>query len=40
MLYEVITHCDVLAFGQQQECLIGSVDLVYRNSWNERNNFV
>ncbi len=28
-------HCDVLAFGQQQECLIGSVDLVYRNSWNE-----
>ncbi len=28
-------HFDVLAFGQQQECLVGTVDLVYRNSWNE-----
>lgn len=26
---------DVLSFGQQQRCLIGSVDLLYRNSWNE-----
>ncbi|RKF22112.1 class I adenylate cyclase [Alginatibacterium sediminis] len=26
---------DVLAFGRQQDCLIESIDLVYRNSWNE-----
>ncbi|SFN51234.1 adenylate cyclase, class 1 [Izhakiella capsodis] len=26
---------DVLSFGQQQQCLIGSIDLLYRNSWNE-----
>ncbi|AXF77863.1 class I adenylate cyclase [Erwinia tracheiphila] len=26
---------DVFSFGQQQECLIGSIDLLYRNSWNE-----
>ncbi|AIX75213.1 class I adenylate cyclase [Pantoea sp. PSNIH4] len=26
---------DVFSFGQQQQCLIGSVDLLYRNSWNE-----
>ena len=26
---------DVLSFGEQQQCLIGSVDLLYRNSWNE-----
>lgn len=28
-------NADVLAFGRQQECLVGTVDLVYRNSWNE-----
>ena len=28
-------NCDVLSFGREQECLVGSVDLVYRNSWNE-----
>ncbi|MTD29267.1 class I adenylate cyclase [Erwinia sorbitola] len=26
---------DVFSFGQQQQCLVGSVDLLYRNSWNE-----
>lgn len=26
---------DVLSFGQQQQCLVGSIDLLYRNSWNE-----
>ncbi|PIJ50779.1 adenylate cyclase [Erwinia sp. OLTSP20] len=26
---------DVFSFGQQQQCLIGSIDLLYRNSWNE-----
>ncbi|GKX61080.1 adenylate cyclase [Leminorella grimontii] len=26
---------DVLSFGSQEQCLIGSVDLLYRNSWNE-----
>lgn len=26
---------DVFNFGQQQQCLIGSIDLLYRNSWNE-----
>lgn len=26
---------DVFSFGLQQECLIGSIDLLYRNSWNE-----
>lgn len=26
---------DVFSFGQQQRCLIGSIDLLYRNSWNE-----
>lgn len=26
---------DMLSFGDEQECLVGSVDLVYRNSWNE-----
>jgi adenylate cyclase class 1 len=28
-------NLDVLSFGQQQQCLIGSIDLLYRNSWNE-----
>ncbi len=28
-------NADVLTFGQRQECLVGTVDLVYRNSWNE-----
>lgn len=26
---------DVFSFGKDQTCLVGSVDLVYRNSWNE-----
>ncbi len=26
---------DVFSFGQQQKCLVGSIDLLYRNSWNE-----
>lgn len=26
---------DILSYGDEQTCLIGSVDLVYRNSWNE-----
>jgi adenylate cyclase class 1 len=26
---------DMLCFGLRQECLIGTIDLVYRNSWNE-----
>jgi adenylate cyclase class 1 len=26
---------DVFSFGQQQQCLVGSIDLLYRNSWNE-----
>ncbi|WP_425482154.1 class I adenylate cyclase [Budvicia diplopodorum] len=26
---------DVFSFGKQEQCLIGSVDLLYRNSWNE-----
>ncbi len=26
---------DVLSFGEEQKCLIGSIDLLYRNSWNE-----
>lgn len=30
-----LRNLDVLSFGEQQQCLIGSVDLLYRNSWNE-----
>lgn len=26
---------DIFNFGESQHCLVGSVDLVYRNSWNE-----
>ncbi|MDF7679508.1 class I adenylate cyclase [Enterobacteriaceae bacterium ESL0689] len=26
---------DVFSFGELQQCLIGSIDLLYRNSWNE-----
>lgn len=26
---------DVFSFGQQHQCLVGSIDLLYRNSWNE-----
>jgi adenylate cyclase class 1 len=26
---------DVFSFGAQQQCLVGSIDLLYRNSWNE-----
>ncbi|MDR9825282.1 class I adenylate cyclase [Vibrio sp. FNV 38] len=28
-------NMNVFSFGQQNECLVGSVDLVYRNSWHE-----
>lgn len=30
-----INRLDILSFSDQQQCLIGSVDLVYRNSWQE-----
>ncbi|WP_337242114.1 class I adenylate cyclase [Proteus faecis] len=26
---------DVFSFGEKEQCLIGSIDLLYRNSWNE-----
>ena len=26
---------DVFSYGEHSECLIGSIDLIYRNSWNE-----
>jgi adenylate cyclase len=26
---------DIFSYGPEQKCLVGSVDLVYRNSWNE-----
>lgn len=26
---------DVFSFGEQEQCLVGSIDLLYRNSWNE-----
>ncbi|MGA7585187.1 MAG: class I adenylate cyclase [Rouxiella badensis] len=26
---------DVFSFGEKQQCLVGSIDLLYRNSWNE-----
>lgn len=26
---------DIFSFGETQQCLIGSIDLLYRNSWNE-----
>lgn len=26
---------DILSYGEHKECLVGSIDLVYRNSWNE-----
>lgn len=26
---------DVFSFGEEQNCPVGSVDLLYRNSWNE-----
>ncbi|NHB86922.1 class I adenylate cyclase [Photorhabdus tasmaniensis] len=26
---------DVFSFGESQQCLVGSIDLLYRNSWNE-----
>ncbi|MGL4771352.1 MAG: class I adenylate cyclase, partial [Plesiomonas shigelloides] len=29
------SQTDVFSFGQQQQSLVGSVDLLYRNSWNE-----
>ncbi|QUJ67420.1 class I adenylate cyclase [Photobacterium sp. GJ3] len=28
-------NTDIFSFGPEQACLVGSVDLVYRNSWNE-----
>lgn len=30
-----VRKLDVFSFGQQQQCLVGSIDLLYRNSWNE-----
>ncbi|MGY5451247.1 class I adenylate cyclase [Agarivorans sp. MS3-6] len=29
------TATDVFSFGRDSDCLVGSVDLVYRNTWNE-----
>ncbi|PHM36342.1 class I adenylate cyclase [Xenorhabdus innexi] len=26
---------DILSFGESQQCLVSSIDLLYRNSWNE-----
>lgn len=26
---------DIFSYGEHSECLIGSIDLIYRNSWNE-----
>ncbi|PSV42341.1 MULTISPECIES: class I adenylate cyclase [unclassified Photobacterium] len=26
---------DIFSYGPEQKCLVGSVDLIYRNSWNE-----
>ncbi len=28
-------NTDIFSYGAEQTCLVGSVDLVYRNSWNE-----
>ncbi|WP_420916070.1 class I adenylate cyclase [Photobacterium damselae] len=28
-------NTDIFSYGPEQHCLVGSVDLVYRNSWNE-----
>lgn len=28
-------NTDIFSYGSEQKCLVGSVDLVYRNSWNE-----
>ncbi|OOE96385.1 class I adenylate cyclase [Salinivibrio sp. IB643] len=28
-------NSDIFSYGPEQTCLVGSVDLVYRNSWNE-----
>jgi adenylate cyclase, class 1 len=28
-------NTDIFSYGTEQKCLVGSVDLVYRNSWNE-----
>ncbi len=28
-------NTDILSYGSDQQCLVGSIDLVYRNSWNE-----
>ncbi len=29
------TQGDVFCFGKDSQCIIGSIDLIYRNSWNE-----
>nr|WP_086939221.1 class I adenylate cyclase [Thaumasiovibrio occultus] len=28
-------NTDIFSFGEEQACLVGSVDFIYRNSWNE-----
>lgn len=35
MVHFDFRHLDVFSFGEQQQCLVGSIDLLYRNSWNE-----
>ena len=32
---EINQKGDIFSYGQHSECLIGSIDLIYRNSWNE-----
>ncbi|HCH00463.1 MAG TPA: class I adenylate cyclase [Vibrio sp.] len=32
---ELKNHVDVFSFSAEQQCLVSSVDLVYRNSWHE-----
>ncbi|MDC9587935.1 class I adenylate cyclase [Xenorhabdus sp. XENO-10] len=30
-----LRNLNVFSFGESQQCLVGSIDLLYRNSWNE-----
>lgn len=30
-----LRHSDIFSYGPEHKCLIGSIELVYRNSWNE-----
>lgn len=35
VVYFDFRHPDIFCFGEQRICLVGSIDLLYRNSWNE-----